>query len=65
MSRLRTVFGPALNRWLRLTRVRVFSQVVFFALFVHFLELLVAFLQAYIFTMLTAQFISMSVHPAH
>lgn len=38
---------------------------VFFALFVHFLELLVAFLQAYIFTMLTAQFIGLSVHPAH
>jgi len=36
-----------------------------FALFVHLLELLVAFLQAYIFTMLTAQFIGMSVHPAH
>ena len=29
------------------------------------LEILVAFLQAYIFTMLTAQFIGMSVHPAH
>jgi len=38
---------------------------VFFALFVHFLELLVAFLQAYIFTVLTANFIGMSVHPAH
>jgi F-type H+-transporting ATPase subunit a len=38
---------------------------VFFALFVHFLELLVAFLQAYIFTMLTAQFIGLSVHPSH
>ena len=36
-----------------------------FALFVYVLELLVAFLQAYIFTMLTAQFIGMSVHPAH
>jgi F-type H+-transporting ATPase subunit a len=36
-----------------------------FALFVHVLELLVAFLQAYIFTMLTAQFIGLSVHPAH
>jgi len=36
-----------------------------FALFVHFLELLVAFIQAFIFTMLTAQFIGMSVHPAH
>jgi F-type H+-transporting ATPase subunit a len=38
---------------------------VLFALFVYFLELLVAFLQAFIFTMLTAQFIGMSVHPAH
>ena len=38
---------------------------VFFALFVHFLELLIAFLQAYIFTMLTASFIGMSAHPAH
>ncbi len=38
---------------------------VAFALFVYCLELLVAFLQAYIFTMLTAQFIGMSVHPAH
>ena len=36
-----------------------------FALFVNGLELLVAFLQAYIFTMLTANFIGMSVHPAH
>ena len=38
---------------------------VAFALFVYLLEILVAFLQAYIFTMLTAQFIGMSVHPAH
>ena len=38
---------------------------VFFALFVHFLEVLIAFLQAYIFTMLTASFIGLSVHPAH
>ena len=36
-----------------------------FALFVYCLEILVAFLQAYIFTMLTANFIGMSVHPAH
>ena len=36
-----------------------------FSLFVHLLELLVAFLQAYIFTMLTANFIGMSVQPAH
>jgi len=36
-----------------------------FALFVHFLELLVSTVQAYIFTMLTATFIGMSSHPAH
>lgn len=36
-----------------------------FALFVNVLEILVALLQAYIFTMLTAQFIGMTVHPAH
>jgi len=36
-----------------------------FALFVHFLELLVSAVQAYIFTMLTATFIGMSAHPAH
>jgi len=36
-----------------------------FALFVHFLELLVSGVQAYIFTMLTATFIGMSAHPAH
>ncbi len=38
---------------------------IFFALFVHFLELLIGTLQAYIFTMLTASFIGMSAHPAH
>ncbi len=32
---------------------------------VNLLELLVALIQAYIFTMLTAQFIGMSLHPAH
>jgi F-type H+-transporting ATPase subunit a len=39
--------------------------VIAFELFVHLLEILVAFLQAYIFTMLTANFIGMSMHPAH
>jgi len=34
-----------------------------FALFINILELLVAFIQAYIFTMLTSLFIGMSVHP--
>ena len=36
-----------------------------FALFVHLMEILIGFLQAYIFTMLTASFIGMSAHPAH
>lgn len=36
---------------------------VAFALFIYLLELLVSFIQAFIFTMLTAQFIGMSVHP--
>jgi F-type H+-transporting ATPase subunit a len=38
---------------------------VAFALFINLLELLVAFLQAYIFTMLTALFIGLSIHPQH
>jgi F-type H+-transporting ATPase subunit a len=36
-----------------------------FALFINGIELLVAFLQAYVFTMLTSLFIGMSVHPSH
>lgn len=38
---------------------------VAFALFISLLELFIAFLQAYIFTMLTALFMSMSIHPQH
>jgi polyferredoxin len=34
VSRLRAHLGTALNRWLRLTRVRIASQAFFFALFV-------------------------------
>ncbi|HEX5042200.1 MAG TPA: F0F1 ATP synthase subunit A [Candidatus Polarisedimenticolaceae bacterium] len=36
-----------------------------FSLFIFLLELLVAFIQAYIFTMLASLFIGMSAHPAH
>ena len=36
-----------------------------FALFISILELFIAFLQAYIFTMLTALFMGMSIHPEH
>ncbi len=35
------------------------------SLFIMFLELLVAFIQAYIFTLLTSLFIGMYAHPAH
>jgi F-type H+-transporting ATPase subunit a len=35
------------------------------ALFIMFLEVLVAFIQAYIFTLLTSIFIGMSAHPSH
>jgi len=35
------------------------------AIFINMLEILVAFIQAYIFTLLTAIFIGMYVHPAH
>src|SRR4029450_9153635 len=38
---------------------------VFFALFISLLEIFIAFLQAYIFTILTALFIGMSIHPQH
>jgi len=35
------------------------------ALFIYLLEILVAFIQAYIFTMLAAMFIGMAAHPEH
>ena len=35
------------------------------ALFIMILEVLVAFIQAYIFTLLTSIFIGMSAHPSH
>lgn len=36
-----------------------------FALFINVLELFIAFLQAYIFTMLTSLFMGMAIHPEH
>ena len=36
-----------------------------FALFIYCLEVFIAFVQAYIFTMLTALFLGMSQHPLH
>ena len=36
-----------------------------FSILFYFMELLVAFIQAYVFTMLAAMFIGMSIHPEH
>jgi F-type H+-transporting ATPase subunit a len=36
-----------------------------FALFISLLEVFIAFLQAYIFTMLTSLFMGMAIHPEH
>jgi len=38
---------------------------ILLALFIMFLEILVAFIQAYIFTLLSAVFIGAYAHPAH
>jgi len=38
---------------------------IFFVIFMDFMELLVAFLQAYIFTLLSALFISLAVQDSH
>ena len=38
---------------------------ILLALFIMVLEILVAFIQAYVFTMLSAMFIGMSIHPEH
>ena len=48
-----------------LESVAVASVAVPFALFIYVLELLVAFIQAFIFTLLTGLFIGMTAHPAH
>jgi F-type H+-transporting ATPase subunit a len=42
-----------------------FGMSIPFALFVSALEILVAFLQAFIFTMLSSLFIGLAVHPSH
>jgi len=46
--------------WYLIAPVSVFAMVLFFVL-----ELLVALIQAYVFTMLSAVFIGMSLHPEH
>jgi F-type H+-transporting ATPase subunit a len=54
------IFG-AINPYLGLLVVAPIS--VFMVLFISFLELLVAFLQAYVFTFLTAIFTGLAIHP--
>jgi F-type H+-transporting ATPase subunit a len=54
MAAISTFFGVA-----------VIPVALLLALFIMVLELLVAFIQAYIFTLLTSIFIGMSAHPAH
>jgi F-type H+-transporting ATPase subunit a len=54
MAKISTVFGVA-----------VMPVSLGLALFIMILEVLVAFIQAYIFTLLTAIFIGMYAHPAH
>jgi F-type H+-transporting ATPase subunit a len=55
---LSSLFSPVVG-------LAVSPMAVGLALFVHFLELMVAFLQAFIFTILTAVYIGGSMHPAH
>lgn len=56
------LFG-ALNPWVGLVITAPFS--VALALFVYMLEIFVIFLQAYIFTFLTALFVGAAIHPQH
>ena len=56
------LFG-ALNPWVGLVLTAPFS--VLSALFVYLLEIFVVFLQAYIFTFLTALFVGAAIHPQH
>ena len=45
--------------------IEITEGVISFALFIFLLEILVALIQAYIFTMLSALFIGMAVHQEH
>jgi F-type H+-transporting ATPase subunit a len=52
------IFGPGVG-------YAVAPVSIAFALFIYFLELLVSFIQAYVFTMLSALFIGMAVQEHH
>ncbi len=45
--------------------VLVAPGAILFAIFIYLLEILVALIQAYIFTILTSMFIGMAVHQEH
>ncbi len=60
-----TVVFALLGLIIALGTVLVAPFGVGFAVFIDLLEILVAFIQAYIFTMLSSLFISMAMHPEH
>ncbi len=60
-----TVIFALLGLIIALGSVLVSPFAVGFAVFINLLEILVAFIQAYIFTMLSSLFIGMAMHPEH
>ncbi len=60
-----TVIFALLGLIIALGSVLVSPFAVAFAVFINLLEILVAFIQAYIFTMLSSLFIGMAMHPEH
>lgn len=60
-----TVIYALIGLIIAIGSVMVSPFAVGFAIFINFLELLVAFIQAYIFTMLSSLFIGMAMHPEH
>ncbi len=60
-----TVIFALIGLIIAIGSVLVSPFAVAFAIFINFLELLVAFIQAYIFTMLSSLFIGMAMHPEH
>ena len=60
-----TVIYALIGLIIAIGSVLVAPFAVGFAIFINFLELLVAFIQAYIFTMLSSLFIGMAMHPQH
>lgn len=60
-----TVIYALIGLIIAIGSVLVAPFAIVFAIFINFLEILVAFIQAYIFTMLSSLFIGMAMHPEH